>query len=411
MENEQTKISFEELENYIKANFELADNGIIRLLCGFIIANRFRGDPIWLMIISASSGLKTELIRALNKITQIYALSSLTSHTLISGQKNYAKTPSLLLRLEPNTILTFKDFTTILQMPDAVKNEILSQLREIYDGYYKKPFGTGDEIDWQGKIGFLAGVTEAIDLFQGAYSILGERFVQYRMKQPDRRKATEKGLENSSQMIDIREKMQDMFRDYIDSVSIPSEENMPKLSESLRGEILEISEFATRARSAVIRDSKTREIIHVSEPEMPIRFAKQLSHLMQAFTILGERDTDRLILRHIALSSLPKNRSKALLELVKSKPSVNNEKVNNLEALSVDTLDISSVNIPDEPEDNWKTADLAVVLNLPTTTTRRILEDLTALEILERQKDGSADTWEIRKEYRSVIKNYYVNYL
>ena len=158
-------------------------------------------------------------------------------------------------------------------MNHAARSEILSQLREIFDGSFKKAFGTGEEIDWTGDIGFIAGVTEAVDIYQGVYNILGERFVQYRIKQPGRKEATLKGMDNAANknMKAIREKIRNSFTAYINNIPIPS--NLPAISDEWRDEIVELCEFATRARTGVVRDSKTRKITHAFEPKMPVRCA------------------------------------------------------------------------------------------------------------------------------------------
>jgi len=42
-------------------------------------------------------------------------------------------------------MLLFKDFTTVLEKQKDERREIIAQLREIYDGFYSKKFGTIDE--------------------------------------------------------------------------------------------------------------------------------------------------------------------------------------------------------------------------------------------------------------------------
>src|SRR3990167_1904134 len=149
-------LTFTELEAKIRNSFLLKDEGIIKLLCATVIANRLAADPVWMFIIAPSGGLKSELIQGLEYLPEIYQLSSLTQNTLISGQ--VGKYDPSLLPLLNNKIVTFKDFTTILQMNYETKNEIMSQLREIYDGAYAKRFGSGREVNWKGKVGVLAGV-------------------------------------------------------------------------------------------------------------------------------------------------------------------------------------------------------------------------------------------------------------
>lgn len=393
--------TFDDLERFVHEKFEVKDVGIVRLICATIIANKLSGDPVWLFIVAPPSGLKTELIRALDGIEGIHGLSSLTPHTLISGQKSTSKETSLLLKIQ-NGIFTFKDFTSVLEMNKIARDEILSQLREIYDGQYSKSFGTGDDVRWDGKMGFLAGVTEAVDLFQGMYNILGERFLQYRMVQPGRKEATRRGMQNAPHIHEIRQQMKDLFTNYVTSFKLPEE--LPAIPEDWINEIIELSDFATLARSAVMRDANMRDITHVFSPEMPIRFAKQLTLLAQTFLAMGTTDEDKNILRKIAFSSLSKNRLRVFHYLSKSrcdvklagKDVVNDEKDNG--AKTSEAID---------EENEWTSKSIGIAMGLPTTTARRILEEINAQGFVERGKLGSADAWMLKEEYKEFFHKYY----
>lgn len=154
---------------------------VIEVVLSAAIANRMDGDPFWLFIVNPPSGVKTELIRALNDVEYVYPLSNLTPQTFASGFESKQKEPSLLMRLD-GRILTLKDFTTVLTMHRDKRGEILAQLREIYDGHYKKEFGNGKVVDWSGKIGLIAGVTQIIDTYSSVSQVLGERFVNFRIR-------------------------------------------------------------------------------------------------------------------------------------------------------------------------------------------------------------------------------------
>jgi hypothetical protein len=393
--------TFEELENFVKENFLVADPGILRLVVAVIIANRLPGDPVWLFIISPPSGFKSEIIRAMDGIHGIYHLSSLTPKTLISGQqRSPGSETSLLMKVNPGTIFTFKDFTTILQMNYVQRDEIFSQLREVYDGQFKKTFGTGLEVDWKGKIGFIAGVTEAVDIYQKMYSTLGERFLQYRMTQPDRKSATRMGMANSDKIYDIRKQMNEKFKEHVDGINFP--DVLPTIPNDWIDEIIDLSEFATLARSgSVVRDTKTHEIMHNFTAEMPVRFAKQLTLLAQAFLIMGLRDGDRRILRKVALTSLPKNRIDIFAVLLREKSGID---------FSSKTLLGQETNEIDDDESNadaWTASNVALALGLSTSYARRNLEELTALGLLTKYKFGNSHAWKIKDEYLEFLLKYY----
>ena len=89
------------------------DMDVLRVLLATVIANRMDGDPLWLFIIGPPSSAKTELIAPLAGLDFIYPLSSLTPQTFASGYVA-DDDASLLSKLKSNTIITFKDFTSIL---------------------------------------------------------------------------------------------------------------------------------------------------------------------------------------------------------------------------------------------------------------------------------------------------------
>jgi hypothetical protein len=147
-----------------------------------VIANRMDGDPLWLFLVAPPSGSKTEIIRALTDVPNIYPLSSLTAQTFASGFERRGVETSLLPKLD-GRVLTLKDFGTVLTMYREKRAEILAQLREIYDGSFKKEFGNGKSVDWAGKVGLLAGCTPVIDRGDSAVNqALGERFLIYRLR-------------------------------------------------------------------------------------------------------------------------------------------------------------------------------------------------------------------------------------
>lgn len=407
MENENQKLV--QLEKYIGEHFLLVDKGIVRLLCAMVIANRLPGDPVWLFVVAPSSSMKTELLNALSSVDSIYSLSSLTPKTFASGARVVGGDPSLLMELQTGKIITFKDFTTILQMNYNVRDEILSQLREIYDGKFSKRFGNGVEVNWEGKLGFLAGVTDVIENYQGRISVMGERFVQYRVRQPDRKEAARMGLRNSEDIQQIRETLKSLFKDLIDGMDIPNKADIPVLPREMESDLIELSEFATTARAGVERDYRDREITNVFPPEMPVRFAKQLILLCKAFHVLGSfGELEKSTIRHIAMSSVPRTRRKVILMLAKPRGSI--------DLAGKETVDeVDDFGFEDDTQVNqhrmWMTKDIGLALNLPTTTSRRACEELTALGITNRIKvRKNLDGWELRPEYKLLIDKHYSGY-
>ncbi len=370
-------IDFNTLESIVNKWLLIKDKGILRLLAATVIANRLNADPVWLFIVAPPGATKTELIRGLNKIEKIYALSDLTTQTFLSGEKGN-KNASLLLRIPTGTILTLKDFTTVLSMHRDKQQVIISQLREIFDGTYRKEFGTGETKEWQGKIGFIAGVTTVIDRHHEIYTVLGERFIQYRPLQPDYIAVAKKAIANSGGETAMRTEIQTAFTDYIESINVP--ETNYSLPESLIDRIANLASFVTRARSGVIRESySTREIEQIPDVELPTRLAKQLITLCSAMALMrnGEfADEDYELVYKVGFDCLPIKRKLAIGILL-------------------------------ETQDYLTTAEIATKIGYPTNTTRRLLEDLNGLGLIDREHQGQgvADRWRIKESTRELLGN------
>jgi len=372
----RTPITFEQLEAVIAKWLLIKDRWIIKVMAGIVLANKLKGDPVWLFIVAASGGTKTELIRGLNSIHGIYPISDLTPQTFLSGEKGN-KNASLLLRLPAeSTILTYKDFTTVLTMHRDKRHAILSQLREIYDGYYRKEFGTGETKTWIGKMGFIAGVTSVIDSHQTIFQVLGERFIQYRPEQPDAIALARKAMANSGGEKPMREEIENAFADFIAGIQIPEEAAL--ISEDCKDRIAHLAAFCVRARSGIIRDGfSSREIDLIPDSEMPTRLAKQLITMASAFALIGNAtpEEDYELIYKIGMDSLPHKRKKTLETLLKATSEL-------------------------------ETADIAMKIGYPTNSTRRILEDLHGLRLTERMHEGQgyADRWLISDNAKELLE-------
>jgi hypothetical protein len=119
-------------------------------------------------------------------------------------------------------------------------------------------------------------------------------------------------------------------------------------------------------RGSVERDRRRYEIQTVLGAEGPARIGLALERLLAGLDALGvKRETAMEVIKKVALDSVPPNRLKAY---------------NFLDSIA-----------PAEAD----TAAVAKKLDLPTNTTRRVLEDLTAYGLAGRVSHGKGktDTW------------------
>lgn len=374
-------ISFEQLEAEVKKWMLVADIGIIKLLPAIIIANRLQGhDPVWAFLIGPSGGGKTEFLNSLFDLSDVYPVSLLTPNTFLSGMAG--KNDSSLLPQIDKKILIFKDWTNILSQNKDARNEIMGQLREIYDGHMKKPFGTGVVREWKGKIGLIAGVTGAVDMAQQMHSTLGERFIQYRLSMPDREEVAWRALNNGNNQKEMRIALRNAYYAFMKGIEMPKE--MPVLPEEVKKEIISIANFSTMARSGVIREfSFKKEVIFVPAAEMPTRIVQQLSTVATGYLILNKGEAlkeDMETIYRIALDCIPQTNYMVLKEMARG--------------------------------NKRTTAEMASELGYPTSTIRMYLENLALLGVCTRikasdtEEGGTADRWTLLPKFSEILRHY-----
>jgi hypothetical protein len=153
----------------------LEDSGIICVTLASILANYFKSDPQWLMLVGASSGGKTELMNAAAGLPNVHLVSTLTEQGLLSGspkrEQNSASTGGLLRQVGDFGILLLKDFTSILTLHRDTRASVMSALREVFDGRWDRHVGVdgGRTLSWSGKLGLVAGCTAAIRASRRAF--------------------------------------------------------------------------------------------------------------------------------------------------------------------------------------------------------------------------------------------------
>ena len=312
-------ITFEQLEAEINKWLLIADKGVVKFLCGFYVSNQLSRDPLWAFLIGPSGGGKTELVTAMLDLELMYPVSLITPQTFLSGMPG-PKDTSLLPMIDKKT-LVFLDWTNLLSMNKDARNEIMGQLRDIYGGYLKKVFGNGKIREWTGKIGLIACVTEVIDMQQQMNASLGERFIHYHLKQPNRIEVALRSLENGDQMPLMRKELRNAFYAFFKGLG-PINQDDVKLSLEIRQELVRVTNFITMARSGVIRDfGFKKEVIFAPSPEMPTRVTQQLNTLAQSLVIvLGEKYQTEImeLIYKIALDSIPKTNKMVCIQLAQA---------------------------------------------------------------------------------------------
>jgi energy-coupling factor transporter ATP-binding protein EcfA2 len=397
MDNE--RVTFKQIEDCFDSFLLLEDRNVVRLMLSVVIGNQMGGRrPIWLMLVAPSSSGKTTLLNSLNgmelinkngdKIHPIQEISEITESSFASGMRRSDKETSLLFRIPHGGLLLFKDFTSMLSQHKEVQTKLMSQLREIYDGKYTKRFGNGEDIEWAGKIGAIAGVTEAIYRHLESMSVMGDRFIFYQPHQPDRREALVFKLEQEERGTTEYVQtpiVQGMVQQYVQQALDGIDDHALVLDKKTRDEVIEVADFCTLARSGLFTNNYTGEIVFTPTPEMPMRMFEQMLAIASALRYMRVMEGDisgptqsipqddfNLIYK-VAYDSIPVVRRTALRHLAQHTEGVD-------------------------------TAALAMKINYPTKVVAGWLEELTALGVVQRVKrSGFGNWWKLRPQYQKIV--------
>ena len=148
-----------------------------------------------------------------------------------------------------NHTVVVKDMTQILTSNKDERNAIFGVLRNAYDGYLEKGFGTTKgKISLKSKFGLLIGITPIIDAYWSLLSQLGERFlkVRFRCKEDD---VLEKIFDQDMDEFNAnRKKLQLMANEYLSSLTFNNKIKKPVEYWSL---IKDLVQFTATIRTAI----------------------------------------------------------------------------------------------------------------------------------------------------------------
>jgi len=195
----------------------IKDKNVIEVILATVVGNNIiQRDPLWTMLVAASSGGKSSFMAPCVSIPTVHFIDDLTEKTFLSGYR-VGKTEVSLLKIIGNGIMCFSDFTSIISKNPISKSEILAQFRLIYDGNFSKRTGTG-EVKWSGKMGFLGASTPDIYFQLEQARAMGERFLFYHIVQPTDQDIVEKQETVHLSAREIVDNIKPLYKEYVENV-------------------------------------------------------------------------------------------------------------------------------------------------------------------------------------------------
>lgn len=379
-------MTLQELKDEISKYQYFEDTNIIDVSLASIIATRLKlGDPIWLVVIGASSGGKSQILRPLSLTDPkfLHRVDDLTESTFLSGGKIAGGgDPSLLNRIGPQGMIVLSDLTVLFSKNPESRNAILSQFRMIYDGEMTKFIGTSmTPLHWKGYLGVLAASTPSIYAHFEEVADMGERFIYYRMKDYSADKAVDMAMNRTEFGKGLDDKLSKAYDAYIKEIIGEFEAGPIALPPEMNSRIKEISIFAERVRTAVHVDYKNI-IIRLPTPAMPMRVALQLTSVAKALYIMrkGALTENDMVIIDWCGYSLANEEKRACLRM--------------MAGLEFNT--------------SISTATVAAHIGLHTSIVSNIMHNLLSTGIVSRsggERDGGGGhTWriKIRKDWETV---------
>lgn len=274
-------------------------------------------SPIWIMVIAPSGSGKTVLVDCLSHLPQAEVLSDLTPNSFISGFMPKGKHGITfgILQVNNDPILLFKDLTTLLSKREDTRKEIISQLREIFDGTFYKNTGASGKIEWIGRVSVIAVGTQEVEHMWATLRALGERFLTIRWGREDGVEMARfaKHQEGSQNM--ITKTTQRLVSELLEGgFPLPA-----PITGQYEEDLLHLAEVIARLRQTFRRDNRG-EIVETSEPEAPTRIILGLSQVARIHAALFRRtkivEDDIAIAYTLGLDSIQSMRWRILEKLL-----------------------------------------------------------------------------------------------
>ena len=354
----------------------------IDAICATIVANRFKGEPLWLFIVAASGGAKTEILLSIFGWREVYPLSALSRTSLISGfSSKGGEDPSLLPRLD-RKVLVIKDFTTTLSMHGEEQQRIFGDLRDAYDGQMSRAFGTGvGTRSYRSKFGIIAAVTPAIDKYARQNQILGERFIRFRLEHDEPIRSILQATKNSGQEETMRRELAEKMEELLLNCKV-SEEKEIEVGQDLQIKIVELAGLIGILRSGVARNGYSRNVLYRPRPEIGTRLAKQFIKFGRGLAAIRGKDRvgedEYWLVLKIARDTLPSNRH----DLVEKLYRLRNSNQRSLHAHYI-----------------------AEVMETTRDTARIALEDLFFLNVVKRTVYERQNYWDLEEKIYEAIND------
>lgn len=384
-------LTYQEVEQKV---FDLLPNSstALKIVLAVAASGNFKNAVmLWLLLVGVPSSGKTDLVRLIKDTPFTYYLDNLTLNALISGERPTEKEKVHdLLPLLDKKCLIVKDWTSIFSLDEKMTKKILGDLVGVYDKEFTKFSSRRGQISYNSEFSQLGCVTPAtLNRHTNYMNMVGPRFLFYTMPgMTDEEEANSFDLIFSGNNRAGIEKEARLFvSSYLNQLLQQTLDIQP-LSKEVANYLKIAAKLMACARGIVILQSasftdeegKTNTYYEVLDVqiEQPWRAIQQLTELATYLAFVTNKQevgTEELaIIKEVVISSMPQDRSQALRMIKESNGEVTAKQLSDLSDKSI-------------------------------RTARRLLDELTALNILKKvQGSGNiANGYKITDKFRDFI--------
>ena len=267
---------------------------------------------------SARRAGKTEVVRSTSGLPETFEVSTVTESGLLSGTSSRERaedaTGGLLRQIGAMGTIVLGDFTSVLSMDRDGLARVLAALREIYDGRWQRTIGAdgGRTLEWEGKVGLVGGVTNAIDRHHSVIGRMGERLLLYRLRVADLRVVASGALGTVGHEEQMRKELAAATAGVF--AAAPDHYQPPQLTPDEEAQLISVGILVAKGRASVLRYGSRIEV--TVDPEVPTRLARQLLTLARGMESIGVPWPEAwACTMAVALGCIPDLRVRALLHL------------------------------------------------------------------------------------------------
>lgn len=385
------QLSYEEVEEKVRQLLPSSQTAL-KLVLAVAVSSNFQNPlMLWLLLVGVPSSGKTDLVRLIKDASVAYYLDNLTQNAFISGERATRSNKVYdLLPLLDKKCLIIKDWTSIFSLDEKMTKKLLGDLVGIYDKEFTKFSSRRGNISYSSSFSQLGCITPAtLNRHTSYMNMVGPRFLCYTMPPTtfEEKNLSYKLIFSNKDRSLVEKETRLYVSSYLNQL-VQQNPDIKPLSQEKQEYLRLAAQLMSNCRGIVLlqstsfkneegKDVKYYEVldIQIEEPWRAIQQLISLSRYLAFIVGKNEVGVEELgIIKEVVISSMPADRSQALRVIKKQRGTITAK-------------------------------ELADLSEKSTKTSRRLLDELTALKALEKIKGSGtiAADYKIKDCFRDFL--------